>query len=319
MVPTDAPEHVAEDRPDPIDLRDFPWMPLYVGRIRDSTLAIESTGDEFKAWILLLCASWHQVPAGTLPDSDRQLAHLAGMTGDLERWASVKEMALHGWAPADAGRLSHPLIAELAADAWERERTRAARRDRDNKRKRDSRRHGPSEVRETSPGYPAPRPPDIRRTSSGRPQDFQGTSAGNPRRTMTMTRELEAGAVDNVDNSSSAVPERPGRANVSLQQLVVDPRFHLQFDGARSSDYDRSREEEAGLRLVDKAGKQERPGEWMTAYLDIAKRLWDEQREPWRGKPYRLSVICRRPFSEYVAEEMRKLELAEGAALTSRR
>ena len=314
MVPTDAPEHVAEDRPDPIDLRDFPWMPLYVGRIRDSTLAIESTGDEFKAWILLLCASWHQVPAGTLPDSDRQLAHLAGMTGDLERWASVKDMALHGWAPADAGRLSHPLIAELAADAWERERGRVARRDRDNKRKRDRRRDRPAEVRETSPGYPAPRPAerpqDIRRTSDGIPADVRRNSAPDNDRTMTMV----VGAVDNVDNSSSASPERRGRANLSLGQLVVDPRFHLQFDGARSSDYDRSREEEAGLRLVDKAGKQERPAEWMTAYLDIAKRLWDEQREPWRGKPYRLSVICRRPFSEYVVEEMRKRELAKGAA-----
>ena len=53
-------------------------MPLDVVRLRDSGLTAKASGDEFRAAVLLWCASWHQVPAASLPDDNRQLAKFAG-------------------------------------------------------------------------------------------------------------------------------------------------------------------------------------------------------------------------------------------------
>ena len=74
---------MTDARPEPlvpaeVDLTDFPYLPLDVRRLRDSRLAATATGDEFMSWTLLLCASWHQRPAGSLPDDDVELAQLAG-------------------------------------------------------------------------------------------------------------------------------------------------------------------------------------------------------------------------------------------------
>ena len=109
-----APLPVPLTPPD-CDLRGFPYMPLDVIRLVDSDLFALSTGDEFKIAVALWCKSWSQVPAGSLPDDDRILAHLsaAGMG-----WAGVREMALRGWVKCRDGRLYHPVVAEKALIAW---------------------------------------------------------------------------------------------------------------------------------------------------------------------------------------------------------
>jgi len=115
-----------------IDLRDFAYMPLDVVRLRDSDLAAISTGDGFRAAVMLWCAAWHQVPAASLPDDDRMLARLSGYGRDIEGWRYVKDDALRNFVKCDDGRLYHPTIAEKACEAWDakcrqRDRTAAAR------------------------------------------------------------------------------------------------------------------------------------------------------------------------------------------------
>lgn len=84
--------------PQEVDLRGLTFMPLDVARLRDSDLAIEATGDEFRAAVLLWCASWGQVPAGSLPNSDTALATYAGYgRGDIKGWRKVREGALRGF------------------------------------------------------------------------------------------------------------------------------------------------------------------------------------------------------------------------------
>ena len=61
-----------------VDLRDFAFMPLDVQRLRDSDLASDETPEACWAAVLLWCASWHQVPAASLPDDDKALAQYAG-------------------------------------------------------------------------------------------------------------------------------------------------------------------------------------------------------------------------------------------------
>ena len=58
--------------------------------------------------------SWQQVPAGSLPDSDRMLARLS----QCDRWPKARAHSLRGWVPCSDGRLYHPVVCEKALEAW---------------------------------------------------------------------------------------------------------------------------------------------------------------------------------------------------------
>lgn len=100
------------------DLRDFAFMPLDVVRLRDSDLAVTAEADEFRCAVLLWCASWHQVPAASLPDDDKILAQYAGYGRVVKEWQKVRTGALRGWVKCADGRLYHPVVAEKASEAW---------------------------------------------------------------------------------------------------------------------------------------------------------------------------------------------------------
>jgi hypothetical protein len=127
-----------------LDLREFGWMPLDVLRLRDSDLAVLASGDAFRAAVMLWCAAWHQVPAGSLPSDSRLLANLAGYGRDLEGWESVRVDALRGFVECSDGRLYHPIVCEKAIEADEqrskqRKRTEAATAARRNAQRNDNR------------------------------------------------------------------------------------------------------------------------------------------------------------------------------------
>lgn len=104
--------------PPDCDLRDFAFMPLDVVRLRDSDIAALSSGDEFRCAVLLWCASWHQLPAASLPDDDQILSQLAGFGRVVKEWKKVRSGALRGWIVCSDGRLYHPVVAEKAREAW---------------------------------------------------------------------------------------------------------------------------------------------------------------------------------------------------------
>ena len=101
--------------PPDCDLRDFPYMPMDVARVLDSDVYALATSDEFRAAFTLWCKSWTQIPAASLPDDDRILAHLSGAG---PKWKKVKEMALRGFVKCSDGRLYHSIVAEKANGAW---------------------------------------------------------------------------------------------------------------------------------------------------------------------------------------------------------
>jgi hypothetical protein len=103
------------------DLRDFAFMPLDVVRLRDSDLASEQTPEENWAAVLLWAAAWHQVPAGSMPDSDNWIAKAAGYLsrGVIDpHWKDVREGAMRGFILCGDGRWYHPVVAEKASEAW---------------------------------------------------------------------------------------------------------------------------------------------------------------------------------------------------------
>lgn len=103
------------------DLRDFPFLPLDVARLRDSGLAGVDDAEGFRAAVLLWCAAWHQLPGGSLPDADAELGRLAGYGRDTKMWRRAKAAgALRGWVQHADGRLYHQVVSEKAAEAWAR-------------------------------------------------------------------------------------------------------------------------------------------------------------------------------------------------------
>lgn len=101
-----------------VDLRDFQYMELDVRVLRDSRFAAQVTGDAFRAGVLLWCAAWHQVPCGSLPDDDIELANLAGYGRFVKEWRKVRDEALLGFVLCSDSRLYHEVVCAKAAQAW---------------------------------------------------------------------------------------------------------------------------------------------------------------------------------------------------------
>lgn len=128
-------KHPAPFTPPNCDLTDFRFMPLLVGRLRDSDLAAEQTPEENWAALLLWTTSWHQVPAASLPDVDATIAKWAGYVSQGKvsaRWKRIKQGAMRGFILCSDGRWYHPVVADVAREAWagklkQRHRTECAR------------------------------------------------------------------------------------------------------------------------------------------------------------------------------------------------
>ena len=102
-----------------VDLRSMPEMPLEVGLLKDASVIVSITDSAFKAAVLLWGASWHQIPASSLPDDDKILAMVAGYGRDISGWLEIKEQALWKFIKCSDGRWYHPKIAEKAIRTWE--------------------------------------------------------------------------------------------------------------------------------------------------------------------------------------------------------
>lgn len=122
-MPDDSPTPIV---PAEVDLRDFAFMPLDVRRLLTSETWMLGSGDSRAAAMCLWLESWHQVPAGSLPDNDRILSHLS-QSGPA--WKKARVHALRGWVKCTDGRLYHPVVAEKAMEAWGHKQARVARTD----------------------------------------------------------------------------------------------------------------------------------------------------------------------------------------------
>jgi hypothetical protein len=106
--------------PPDIDLRNFDFVPIFRRRLFASKFHLLASGEEWRAGFILWLKSWDESPAGSLPNNDRELCALAELPRDMRQWRKVKKWALHGWELCEDGRLYHPVVAEVAVDAWQR-------------------------------------------------------------------------------------------------------------------------------------------------------------------------------------------------------
>jgi Protein of unknown function (DUF1376) len=175
-----------------IDLTDFGFMPLDVRRLRDSKLAASVDGEQFRCAVLLWCASWHQLPAGSLPDDDIELANLAGFGRMVPQWKKIRNGALYGWTKCSDGRLYHAVVVEKAIEAWNSKLDTQYRRECDRLRKENKRRQ---ENQEQAVRIPSFEQWNSERRSHGLPTDFQRNSAGSPTDTLRKSKSRPADSV----------------------------------------------------------------------------------------------------------------------------
>lgn len=121
--------------PPDCDLRDYEWMPIDINRLLTSETWILGSADECKAALTLWCEAWRQLPAASLPDDDRMLAHLSRVGSG---WKRIRDAVMRSWIKCADGRLYHPVVAEKARESWalklgQKQRTRAATEARKNK------------------------------------------------------------------------------------------------------------------------------------------------------------------------------------------
>ena len=223
------------------DLRDFPFMPLDVVRLRDSDIAALTSGDEFRAAIMLWCAAWHQVPAASIPDDDIVLARLAGYGRVVKEWQKVRENALRGWVKCSDGRLYHPVVAEKARDAWkakleQRWKTECARIKKHNDRHEGANVPRPSFDQWMSAGCPQGQPLPVPRDKCERPQfvprethskgqgqgQYVNPSAQSTSTTQPLSRDETAAVVDSA--APDPIPADPINARAVELALLLRQR-----------------------------------------------------------------------------------------------
>jgi hypothetical protein len=103
--------------PADVDLRGMPYMQLFGDRLFKSTTWISARPEARCASLQLYWHAFaHEVPAASLPDHERVLADHAGLS--LKVFRRVRDQALRGWVKCSDGRLYHPVLAEIANEAW---------------------------------------------------------------------------------------------------------------------------------------------------------------------------------------------------------
>ena len=112
-MPEELPEPMT---PPDADLRGFKYMPILIARLLGSSFHAHANDSEWRAGVTLWLRSWHQVPAGSLPDDDVELCRLAELGKDMKAWSKVRERALYKWVKCNDGRLYHEVVAEVVLD-----------------------------------------------------------------------------------------------------------------------------------------------------------------------------------------------------------
>lgn len=139
---------MSEHLPEPLvpadcDLTGFPYMPLFIARLKQSKTWAYAKRKPALAFyqINLWTAAWHGLPAASLEDDEMTLMDAAQC--DEKTWKQLRVEIMRGWVKCSDGRLYHPIVAEVSSEAWsskekQRQRTEAARQAKSQSRNRDT-------------------------------------------------------------------------------------------------------------------------------------------------------------------------------------
>lgn len=112
-------------RPDPLvpaecTMAGNDWFPLHFDRLRKSKWWRRATDLARARNIMMWGEAYKQVPAGSLPDDDDDLAEAAGFGMDIDAFIAAKAEIMAPWVLCEDGRWYHPTVCEVVLEAWER-------------------------------------------------------------------------------------------------------------------------------------------------------------------------------------------------------
>lgn len=90
----------------------LPYFPCYARDVISSSKIATMSGDAFKAYWLLLCASWLEDERATLPNNEANLEALARV--DAPTWLRIKDEVLACFETNGNGRLFSPRLLEVS-------------------------------------------------------------------------------------------------------------------------------------------------------------------------------------------------------------
>lgn len=100
------------------DLRAYDWFPLQHKRLKRSSWWLAASDLARSRSIDLWCEAYEQVPAGSLPSNDAELAIYAGFGRDIPGFLAAKPELMAPWVLCSDGRYYHPVLCEIANTAW---------------------------------------------------------------------------------------------------------------------------------------------------------------------------------------------------------
>lgn len=96
------------------------WFPLHFDRLRKSKWWRRASDLARARNVMLWGEAYKQVPAGSMPDDDDDLAEAAGFGMDVDAFLNAKAEIMAPWVLCSDGRWYHPTVCEVVLDAWER-------------------------------------------------------------------------------------------------------------------------------------------------------------------------------------------------------
>lgn len=114
---TDQPEPLV---PEGCSMAGNDWFPLHFDRLRKSKWWRRASDLARARNVMLWGEAYKQVPAGSMPDDDDELAEAAGFGMDVESFIAVKDEIMAPWVLCRDGRWYHPTVCEVVLEAWER-------------------------------------------------------------------------------------------------------------------------------------------------------------------------------------------------------
>lgn len=111
--------------PPECDLTSMEWFPFYHHRLLQSEFWTTASDRARAISVGLWAESYRQIPAASLPSHDVRLARLAGFgERTVDMWLEIKDEVMSPWVFCSDERWYHPVLAEIANQAWESKRNR---------------------------------------------------------------------------------------------------------------------------------------------------------------------------------------------------
>ena len=120
IIPFDREQQMNLPEP-PVDpdfnLKGYSSFLFDTQRFLNSEFVLSSDPAAIGLGVILWAVAWQQMPCGSLPDDDAQLARLTGFGRDVASFRALKDAAMHGFIKCNDGRLYHRFLIETALEA----------------------------------------------------------------------------------------------------------------------------------------------------------------------------------------------------------